>query len=141
MNDTVSFDKITYASMMLHAKNAYPREGCGVLLCNRENGRIEEMRSMENAADEDLKGRHFMMDPLRLYKLESEAEAEGRAIAGFYHSHPDRQAVLSREDKEYLIPKMLYVVVSTGRYGIGEIKGYVKDDTESRISEVSIWEV
>ena len=140
MNDTVSFDKRTYASMMIHAKKAYPLEGCGVLLSSRENGTIEEMRIIENSA-ENQSGQHFAIDPLKLYRLESEAEAEGKIIAGFYHSHPDRQAVLSREDKEYLVPQMLYVVVSTGRYGIGEIKGYVKEDTGSRISEVSIWEV
>ena len=139
MNETVSFDKRTYASMMIHAKNAYPHEGCGVLLRNRDNGRIEEIRSIENAAA-DKSGLHFAMDPLKLYRLESELEAEGKTIAGFYHSHPDRQAILSREDKEYLIPQMLYVVVSAGRYGIGDIKGYVQDETGSKISEVSIWE-
>lgn len=141
MNDTASFDKFTYASMMLHAKQAYPREGCGVLLCNRENGRIEKLKSMANTVDEESGGTHFMIDPLELYRLESEAESEGRVIAGFYHSHPDRRAILSEEDKEYLIPEMLYVVVSTGRYGIGDIKGYVKNDTGEKISEVSIWEV
>ena len=47
----------------------------------------------------------------------------------------------SEKDKEYMIPQMLYIVVSTGSGGIGGIKGYVKKDIGSRILEVSIREV
>ena len=102
--------------MLDHVREAYPLEGCGILLSDGKSGLIEEIKSIENAAAE-LSGLHFAMDPFKLYKIESEAEAEGKVIVGFYHSHPDRQAILSEKDKEYMIPQMLYIVVSTGREG------------------------
>ena len=140
MKDTVSFDRLTYAQVMLRARQAYPEEACGVLLGNKESGRIEKLIDMANTAEGE-RGLHFSIAPMDMYRLETEAESEDRIIAGFYHSHPDHRAVLSDEDKQYLIPQMVYVVVSTGKYGIGDIKGYIKEDTGDNINEVSIWEV
>ena len=141
MIDTVSISKRTYAAIMLHLKNAYPYEGCGILLGNKQGGTVESISSIDNSAEEDRKTSHYLIDPIELYKLENEAESRGMTVAGFYHSHPDKAAILSKEDKQYMIPGMLYVVVSTGRYGIGEIKGYMKDEPAGKVYGVSIWEV
>ncbi len=141
MTDTVSISKRTYAAIMLQLKNAYPYEGCGILLGNKQSGIVEDINSIDNSAEDDRKTAHYMIDPITLYRLEIEAESRGMSVAGFYHSHPDKAAVLSKEDKQYMIPGMLYVVVSTGRYGIGEIKGYMKDEPDGKVYGVSIWEV
>ena len=141
MTDTVSISKRTYAAIMLQLKNAYPYEGCGILLGNKQSGIIEDISGIDNSAEEDQKASHYLIDPIALYRLETDVESRGMTVAGFYHSHPDKAAILSKEDKQYMIPGMLYVVVSTGRYGIGEIKGYMKDEPDGKVYGVSIWEV
>lgn len=141
MTDTVSISKRTYAAIMLQLKNAYPYEGCGILLGNKQSGIIEDISGIDNSAEEDRKASHYLIDPIALYRLETDVESRGMTVAGFYHSHPDKAAILSKEDKQYMIPGMLYIVASTGRYGIGEIKGYMKDEPDGKIYGVSIWEV
>ncbi len=141
MTDTVSISKKAYAAVMLQLKNAYPYEACGVLLSNKNNGVIESVGSLDNTAAAEKRASHYMIDPLMLYKLETEAEKNDMEVAGFYHSHPDKAAIPSKEDMQYMIPGMLYMIVSTLRYGVGEIKGYIKNDPDGKASGVSIWEV
>ena len=141
MTDTVSISKRTYAAIMLQLKNAYPYEGCGILLGNKQSGMIEDIGSIDNSAEEDRKTSRYLIDPIGLYKLENGAESRGMTVAGFYHSHPDKAAILSKEDKQYMIPGLIYIVVSTGRYGVGEIKAYMKDEPDGKVYGVSLWEV
>ena len=140
MIDTVSISKRAYAAIMLHLKNAYPYEACGILLEDKKSGTVESISSMDNSAGEDLKKSHYLIDPIALYRLETEAENRGMTVAGFYHSHPDKEAILSREDKLNMIPGMFYMVVSTKRFGIGEIKVYIRDEPDGKIYSVAIWE-
>ena len=141
MTDTVSISKKAYAAVMLQLKNAYPYEDCGVLLSSKKSGVIESVGSIDNTAAAEKRASHYMIDPLTLYKLETEAEKNDMEVAGFYHSHPDKAAIPSKEDMQYMIPGMLYMIVSTLRYGVGEIKGYIKDDPDGKASGVAIWEV
>lgn len=136
----VSISKKTYAAMMLHLRNAYPEEGCGILLGNEHSGTVVGISSMDNSIAEGRKASHYLIDPIELYKLETEGESRGMTVAGIYHSHPDKAAALSKEDKLGMIPGMLYLVVSTGESGIGEIKGYRKDEPDGKIYGVSIEE-
>ena len=139
MIDTVSIDKKTYAEIMMHLKNAYPYEGCGILLGNKFNKAVESIRSIDNSAGEG-KTSNYLIDPIELYKLEEEAESMGMEIIGFYHSHPDKAAILSRKDEQNMIPGLLYMVESISRDGIGEIKGYIKDELDEKIYIASIRE-
>ena len=141
MTDTVSISKKAYAAVMLQLKNAYPYEACGVLLSNKKSGVIEGIGSIDNTAAIEKRASHYVIDPLTLYRIETEAEKNDMAVAGFYHSHPDKAAIPSKEDMQYMIPGMLYMIVSTLRYGVEEIKGYIKDDPDGKASGVSIWEV
>ena len=57
-------------------------------------------------------------------------------IIGFYHSHPDVPAILSDEDKEYMIPEMLYLILEV-REGItlhrNVWKRSIVDDSINRV--------
>lgn len=90
----------------------------------REEFQIEEVRELQNGTEEEKKGRHFCVNPLQIYKLERELKKSGLEILGFYHSHPDCEAVLSEEDERYMIPEMLYLVVSVSNGQCDSIQGY-----------------
>ncbi len=109
-----------------HLARVYPREGCGVL-AGDEGGYIEEIFCTANDTEGKKADGHYEIAPLAMYELEKRAEEKGYSILGFYHSHPDCEPQMSSEDSEYMIPQMLYVIVSVNDGKCGEIRGYIRD--------------
>lgn len=128
MTGRVSISKSAYAAIMHELKKAYPYEGCGLLLANKRTGIVESIGSVENVEEKDKQVSHYIMDPMTLYRLEKKAEENDLTVAGFYHSHPGKPAILSGEDKQYMIPGMIYMIVSTSDGGIEDVRGYIKDE-------------
>lgn len=112
--------------MKTHLAGSYPREGCGIL-AGDDTGSIEEVFCVTNGSSKERASGHYEIDPLVMYELEKKAEEKGYEILGFYHSHPDRPPMMSREDSEHMIPHMLYVIASVARGRCCEIRGYIKD--------------
>lgn len=106
-------------------ENAYPYEGCGVLLGRSGSGAIAELVVLPNRETEGS-GRFFRLDPLKVYRTETEAEKNGMEIVGYCHSHADAGAVLSAADTEYMIPWMISVVVSVCSGIPREMRAYRK---------------
>lgn len=149
---------------------AYPAEACGIALGDRgtdfrnasersttdrrltesssdQRGceertayRIERMMSIRNATVIGAGRAYFEVDPLELYRAERLAEKEGLEIVGIYHSHPDKPAILSKEDVNYMIPGILYLVAAGTGDGIADIRGYVRDTPCGDVYEVNIQE-
>ena len=123
-----------------HAKAEYPRECCGILLGECDGGRktVRGMIETENAVGDEhgtahfRHFRHFRIDPLAVAK----AEREPLEILGFYHSHPDCEAVPSNEDILHMIMGYSYPIVSVRNGECSDIKSYVRiSQTSSEIKE------
>ena len=122
--------------MAEHIMQVYPNEGSGILL-GRDN-RIEKIKPAENLVTDETGRTFFKMDPLTIYKEECEAQKEGFEVLGFYHSHPDKRAILSKTDEEYMIPEMLYIIISVSLSGVREIRAYYRNVSDERITEAEI---
>ncbi len=79
------------------AKASLPRECCGLLEGVREGEafRVQALHPAHNLSSDD---RRFRIDPADHLKAQKAARANGRAIIGCYHSHPQRQAQPSAAD-------------------------------------------
>ena len=126
VTESVIFTHDSYEDMIKHAMDDYPDECCGILLGSEKTGAIECIRRAVNSAEAKLSGKSFRIDPIAVRDIELEAQKRGLDFIGFYHSHPDKAAILSASDKEQMIPFMLYLVISVTAGGCGDIKGYVK---------------
>ncbi|MBR6832374.1 MAG: M67 family metallopeptidase [Fibrobacter sp.] len=123
------FSKIVSEQMALAAKKAYPNECCGILVGKKsEKGEIEvtEIREASNQF-QGQKSVHFQIDPLFIYRLEQELESRGLEIVGVYHSHPDCPAILSKEDENYMVPGLEYVIMSVQKGEVVDVKSYRRD--------------
>lgn len=107
LNDNIRVELIS------HAESEFPRECCGVLLGKRggEKRIAERAVRLENKSGSDKTAR-FAVDPLDIPRIERAAAAENREIVGFYHSHPNRAAVLSQTDELYMLEDCSYPIVS-----------------------------
>ena len=88
---------------------AYPNECCG-LLVGRDGDRrmVDRLVPMKNAFDEKEQYHRFTIDPVAMIETEKLAEREGKAVLGFYHSHPDHPARPSEYDRQHVPPWSFY---------------------------------
>lgn len=110
----VVFRDDTLERIYAHAKHDYPKECCGILLGKRLGGQRIACRIIQtqNMRGEDDTTTHFRINPLEIVRGEREAEVDGLELIGFYHSHPDHEAVASQEDILHMIVGHSYPIVS-----------------------------
>lgn len=111
-------------------EEAYPREGCGLLLgrVDGDDRVVEEVRAAANRWE----GRddRYLVDPETLRRAVDEEAAGGPRVLGFYHSHPDADPVPSATDRELAWPWYLYLIVPVreGRAGTGRAWKLAEDE-------------
>lgn len=117
---------IITSKLVKEAVQSYPNECCGVLLGNRTSCEIQDIRPLNNAAGKTRTLTHFKISPLDVYQVEREIEGSDLEIVGFYHSHPDCEAIPSKEDSEYMVPGLVYIILSVTSTGVVDIRCYKK---------------
>ena len=122
----IRIDAESVSAIRDHGRAAYPEECCGALLGTAGNGaaRIMRVERIENSSREE-KRRRYVIAPPEYIRVERLADADGLAVLGFYHSHPDHPAVPSEYDREHGLPFFHYVVLAVGPESAGEIASYL----------------
>jgi len=126
-----------YRKIREHAEEAYPQECCGLLFCRTEgDGKlmIEESIRAENVSDR--KETHYGIDPLTIFRHEMEQGKRGYVLQGFYHSHPDGQAVPSEEDVRMMLPELYYLILSVTDGKLCGIRAWLKERNEKTVREL-----
>lgn len=94
-----------------HASSTYPEECCGFLIGRKEDGYlVEEARGARNIAPEPRTTR-YTIEPLDIMRAEKSASSSGRAVIGYYHSHPDHPSVPSEFDRSHAWPSYSYFII------------------------------
>ncbi|MEW6435256.1 MAG: M67 family metallopeptidase [Myxococcota bacterium] len=122
-------------ALQAHAAASYPEECLGALLRSASGAWVPV--PLANAAPERRGG--FSLSARDYLALEARAEAEGLELVGFYHSHPDAEAVPSARDAEAAWPGWLTVIVPVTAKGPGPLRAWRLDGVETRsFTEVSL---
>jgi proteasome lid subunit RPN8/RPN11 len=119
---------------------AYPNECCGILIGRDRDGRrlVERLEPGQNVFAVDERYHRFSIDPRAQLKAERSAEAEGKVVLGFYHSHPDHPARPSEYDREHAWPFYSYVIVAVARGNPADMTSWVLDTQTNQFSQQSI---
>jgi proteasome lid subunit RPN8/RPN11 len=98
-----------------HAEADYPHE-CGGLLVGdlaKDNAKtVVETLPMENTADVETRHDRVLIEPRALMLADRKAREKGLDVIGYYHSHPDDEAVPSQFDLDHALPVWSYIIVS-----------------------------
>jgi len=102
------------AAITRHGEEAYPFEGCGLLLGRAEDGRKSVVRVLpvENTRETEARHNRYLIPPEAVMKAEQQAVREGLDIVGFFHSHPDHPERPSDFDREHAWPWYSYLITS-----------------------------
>lgn len=102
-------------SIEAHAIADYPHE-CGGLLLGHiaaDGGKtVVETLPMENTADVETRHDRVLIDPRALMLADRKAREKGLDVIGYYHSHPDDEAIPSQFDLDHALPVWSYIIVS-----------------------------
>ena len=108
-----------------HAESEYPGECCGLLLGDKNTMSVCETVPVVNMDQDVDKNTHFSISSLDIYEIEKDADKRGLDVLGFYHSHADHPAILSQEDRKYMIPGCVYMIASVKQGECVELKTYM----------------
>lgn len=100
------------AALRQSACDAYPEECCGVLLGSPTTAAVRAVYSLPNSAPVHARRREFRIAPEAWLAAEQEAAQRGLIVVGMYHSHPDRPALLSHQDRQSAWKNGVNVIVS-----------------------------
>jgi proteasome lid subunit RPN8/RPN11 len=123
---------------------AYPNECCGILVGRdvTENGAtrriVERLEPGKNAFEADEQYHRFSIDPLAQLKAERLAEAEGKVVLGFYHSHPDHPARPSEYDRAHAWPFYSYVIVAIAKGKATDMTSWVLNDQTEQFDQQEV---
>ena len=97
-----------------HGEQAYPHEGCGLLLGRAvdEHKIVEEIIPVENARESVVQHHRYLIPPEEVMKGERVAAQKGLDVIGFFHSHPDHPERPSDFDRDHAWPWYSYLITS-----------------------------
>lgn len=118
-----------------HAEEAYPSECCGFLI-GLSRGGEREIVSITPAdnAEEGSPGNRYLVAPEAYFEAGCDAARRDLAVTGFYHSHPDTEAVPSEADRAGALPGVSYLIVSVIRGRAAGIRSWTLDSEGRRFA-------
>ena len=108
----IRIEKEAWEAMLAHARQAYPKECCGIMLGSDGDPRNVRLAiPCSNAYEGEQKDR-FLIDAKDQLLADRRARELGMDVLGFFHSHPDCDAYFSATDLKYSWPWYSNVVMS-----------------------------
>jgi proteasome lid subunit RPN8/RPN11 len=120
-----------------HGEQAYPEECGGLLLGVIQNGVriIREVLPLVNVR-EDSRHNRVELNPLDYARTEREASGRGLGVWGYYHSHPNHDAVPSSFDLEHApFIEWSYLIVSVRKGKAEEVCSWTLREDRSEFEE------
>jgi proteasome lid subunit RPN8/RPN11 len=123
-----------------HAEQDYPHECGGMLIGIFEEGKkmAVETFPLENAREEDARHDRILILPKDVLKAERYAREKKLDLVGYYHSHPDDQAVPSQYDLDHALPVWSYVIASVLKGKVEDIRSWEMENDRSRFNKEQI---
>src|SRR5438105_1598098 len=94
-------------AVVQHAKDVYPKEGCGLLAGLRLAARLIPITNVSSSPS------HYQMDPAELISALRELRGTGEELIAVYHSHPHGPAEPSTTDvNQAYYPEAAHLIIS-----------------------------
>ena len=128
------------AAIRAHGEAGFPNEICGVLLGREAGGHktVTRLLPIENQFESDEQYHRFLITPQDMLRAERSARAEGVSVVGFYHSHPEAEAIASNYDRDHAWPWYTYIIVSVKRHRADELRSWTLRDDRSAFDEEAV---
>ncbi len=100
------------AHLRIHTLQEFPREAVGCLLGVWDQGALRLLHALPVENGHPFPENHFEVSPESVLWAENEAQRQGLALLGWYHSHPNGKPEPSEEDRRGAVPFWIFGIVS-----------------------------
>ena len=117
----ISLNRAHLQEIISHAKEAHPKEACGILAGEGSASplegsalplRVEKVYRVKNIDDSETT---YLMDSREQFRILKEMEREGLRMVGIYHSHPASPPYPSPRDIALAFyPDTAYIIIGPG---------------------------
>jgi proteasome lid subunit RPN8/RPN11 len=123
---TVILGEFLQKRIFQHLESTYPNEGGGFLLgsSSADSVRIEDTIQIENVFEAEEQHHRYRMTDQDWMRLEDEADERGLTLIGYYHSHPDSPAIPSEYDRDWALPKFVYLITQVQKREAVEMRAW-----------------
>lgn len=112
-------------------EKSYPDECCGIIFgrlsTDNKSKYAQSIYNISNSFCEEEKHHRFMINSEDMMKAELYARKNNYDIVGFYHSHPDCEAVASEYDRAHALPVYSYIIVSVKKGQAVDVRSWELD--------------
>ncbi len=125
-----------------HATRTYPEECCGILIGQLDWAAsaavVHRLIAASNTREDSARHNRYLIEPETILAAQRDADREGRAIIGYYHSHPDHPSEPSDFDREYAWPDLSYLIVSVRGGEVADQRSWRLRDDRSAFDQEAI---
>lgn len=134
------FRQDLYHLLIGQSKTSYPEETGGLLLGNVVNDKLDVKKVIPlSNIRKDSRHNRIEINPLDYAKAEKLAISLQLGVWGFYHSHPDADAVPSDYDRTHFpFTEWWYPIVSIRKGEFADIRCWQLDPSRESFSEITI---
>jgi proteasome lid subunit RPN8/RPN11 len=98
---------------------------------------VFETFPLENSSEEDRRNRVLLL-PKDVLRAERYARENKLDVIGYYHSHPDDNAIPSRYDLDHALPVWSYIIVSVRDGKAVDIRSWEMENDRTKFNEETI---
>ena len=141
MPPSISFTRETWKTLKTISEQAYPFEGCGVLLGPFGKDRlVQDIVTLRNVLKEQGRGRFdFSFSPQEFFETQRAAENKHLDIVGLFHTHPDHPPRPSATDtSQPLLAGWINIIAAVHGGKFKEAKAWWRDDEHHPFVETSL---
>ena len=106
----MKIDRQVAQALKQHAESTYPHEAVGILAGRAADDEVLLTVPLNN--EHQQAHNRYQVNPLAQWQAETDLEAKGLDVLGYYHSHPDHPSQYSETDRKLALPNVNYVIVS-----------------------------
>jgi proteasome lid subunit RPN8/RPN11 len=128
-----------WARVRRQLEAGYPHEHCGILVGRAIGGDVvvEAIREARNLVTDRAADR-YEIDPRDQLAAERDLAVDGRAVVGYYHSHPDHPARPSETDRVNAWPHAVYVIVAIEKGCAAAATAWMLRETDRQFEPVTL---
>ncbi len=141
MPPSISFTADAWSTLQKVAEEAYPFEGCGLLVgpLDKEK-KVTRIVTMKNVLRDEGRGRFdFSFSPQEFVQHQMAIERDNLDVVGIYHTHPDHPPRPSKTDESQpMLSGWINVIASVHGGKFKEAKAWWRDDEKVPFEETML---
>lgn len=141
MPPAITFSAEAWKTLQSLSEQAYPFEGCGLLLGPLEKEKkVQQVVVLKNVLRDEGRGRFdFSFSPKEFMEAQMAAEKKNLDVVGIYHTHPDHPPRPSATDESQpMLAGWISVIASVHGGKFKEAKAWYREDEQTPFVQTAL---